>query len=158
MKLKGIEIKGMNVISFGIPRGEECFEFRAQAVTNMADFEAMCPEPKPRIKQFPGGVTELDINQPEYKEALNKYNEKRSAFLILQSLRATADLEWETVDYAVPDTWVNYVEELRSSGFSQGEISHIIKKVLEANALNENQLDAAYERFLALKQAAVNQE
>jgi hypothetical protein len=53
-----------------------------------------------------------------------------------------------------PGTWANYVDELKSAGFSSVEVNHIGNAVVAANALDEEKLDAAREVFLRGQAAA----
>lgn len=150
MKLNGKKVQGSNIELIVIPRGgeEEDVVLQATAVLDYKPFEAMCPEPKPPAKILKGGAKEYDLEAPAYKEAVKVYHERRTAWMILQSLKATPGLEWETVDPANYRTWTNYEQELKDSGFSHVEVQRIVVGVLNANCLNEARIEEARANFL----------
>lgn len=160
MKIQGKTIEGVNQLEIVIPRGnkpEDTIVFTARAITDWNVFSALCPEPKPRVKILPGGKRELDTDAPTYKVDMEAHGTKRLAWIVLESLRATTGLEWDTVDPGKPDTWANFEEELKASGFSFMEIRRIIEGCLEVNALSDDKLDKARADFLSFreKQAAL---
>ncbi len=69
--------------------------------------------------------------------------------MILESLKATPNLEWESVNPSDPKTWGGYENELVDAGFSIPEISRVIDCVFDANGLNQKKIDEATKRFLA---------
>ena len=150
MLLGGVEIKGPRIETVVIPFGERELVFKAQLVRDYVDFDKICPRPEPSIIVKPGGVKSQDIENPEYKQALVAYAMKRSAWTILKSLDATPDLVWQTVDRSNPDTWNNYYKELEESGLSTTEIVSILDIVQRSNGLDQDKIDEATKRFLAL--------
>ena len=153
MKLAGKKIEGANVEICVIPRGtNESIVFKASAVLDMTQFDSLCPRPKPPAKILKGGKKVEDLDAPAFKNALDTYASRRVAFLVLKSLQATDNLEWETVDFADAETWLNYDAELRSSGFSDIEVMRIVNTVMEANCLSESRLEQARDSFLASQQ------
>lgn len=66
----------------------------------------------------------------------------------MKSLEATPDLEWENVDVEDPNTWNNFRQEMTDSGFSAIEINRVIAECLNVNALNEEKIEEARQRFL----------
>ena len=126
MKLKGTKVQGPNIVDIVIPRnGGQFYAFKAQAVLD-DDFDQLCPKPKaPTI--IKAGVGKVpDFEDVNYRRELDTYASKRMAYIVLKSLQATQDLEWETVDMANPNTWIGYETELKESGFSQPEINLIV--------------------------------
>lgn len=153
MKIKGRKITGPNREIIAIPRSEtEDIIFIAEAILDHSPFDKLCPPPKPKIKKI-GGQDIPDIKDPNYLKNVNTYSEKKTAWLILEALKATEDLEWETVDLGDPSTWLNFRQELRDAGFSDFEINMVINGALGVQGLNEAKIEAARERFLHQRQA-----
>jgi len=149
MKIKGKKIEGPNVVIAVIPRQSGDIIFKAKAVLDYDKFDALCPTPEPPTVTKPGGVTFKDVENAKYKEAVMEWAQQKTAWMVLESLKATDDLEWETVDYGKPETWDNYTKELQSSGFSDPEIARLIDAVTAANGLSQEKIDEATNRFLA---------
>lgn len=154
MKLGGSKFDGPRIETVVIPFGGKELVFKAQLVKNFDDFEKMCPRPQPPMLLKPGGVKTFDVESPDFKAKLNEYADLRSDWLILKSLSATPDLEWETVDMSKPETWNGFHKELESTGLSSAEHSKIIEAVLNANGLDQSKIDIATQRFLMAEAAA----
>lgn len=154
MLLKGKKIEGPNVEIVVLPRGSDSeIVFHCAAVLNMAVFEQLCPIPKAPTIVKRGGI---QISNPEdrgYRGEVQQHGKLRTAWMIIESLKATEGLVWETVDAENPQTWLHYETELRDSGFSEMEIVRIVNAVMTANCLNEDRINEARERFLAGQQA-----
>jgi hypothetical protein len=88
------------------------------------------------------------VEDRKFLDKLAQHSRKRFAWLILKSLSATPGLEWEKVDLKNPDTWLLYDEELKATGFVQAEINRIIQGVMDANAMNDEKVKQAKDRFL----------
>jgi hypothetical protein len=151
VKIAGRKIEGANIETVVFPRSNaEDIVLQVQAVLDFSDFEKLCPIPKPPVVVRRGGEKSYNVEDANYSSALMSYTERRTAWLILTSLRlATPDLEWETVDFGNPDTWTGYVDELRGAGFTDAEIIKLVQAVMTANSLDDNKLEAARARFLA---------
>lgn len=150
MRMHGKKLERPNREIIAIPRADgEDIIFIAQAVLDYVQFDAMCPQPKPGVKILKGGEKQLDFESPTFKAELSAYSSRKYAWMVLQSLKETPGLEWETVDYGNPDSWNNFEKELRSSGFSDVEMQRIMKGVSDANCLNEDKVEEARKRFLA---------
>jgi hypothetical protein len=150
MKIKGQKIEGPNVEVIVIPRGgdKQDIVFQAGAVLDFAPFEKMCPTPTPPSKILKGGKREYNLEDAGYKAALDVHSARRIAWMVLESLKATPDLEWETVKAGDARSWQNYEQELRDSGFSHVEIQRIINGVFAANCLSEARIEEARANFL----------
>lgn len=158
MKLHGKKIENPHYEIVVLPRGGgNDLVFKAQAIIDSDPFTKLCPVPQPPKGMRPGGAVFLKLEDPAYKEAINQYARLKTAWTILESLRATPGLEWETVDYQNCDTWLNYESELKNSGLSEAEVQRLIQAVLDANALNETKMNEARERFLLGEQEATAQ-
>lgn len=159
MKLRGVEIKGVNIVQIVIPRGNDNqIVFEAKAVLSYDDFDKLCPAPVPPKRMLPGGIMQENVEDPKYKIAQATYSEQRLAWMVLESLTATKELEWELVKRDDPTTWPKWSEELQQAGFSTVEVNRVLRGVFEANALDEEKIEAARKRFLALEAEKAHQE
>lgn len=151
MKLAGRKISGPNVETIVFPRGDgDPIVLKAQAILDYEPFDQLCPKPKPPTIMKKGGVRESNPEDPRYRDALHEWGRKRLCWIVLTSLRlGTPELEWETVDYGDPNTWTNFEDELKESGFSEIEVGRINRGVMIANALDDDKLDEARNAFLA---------
>lgn len=150
MKMHGKKIDRPNREIIAIPRADsEDIIFIATAVLNYDDFHKMCPMPEPGVKLMKGGEKQLDFGSKTYMADLQHYSEKKYAWTVIESLKNTPGLEWETVNVGDPSTWKNYEKELVNSGFSDIECQRILRGVSDANCLNEDKVDEARKRFLA---------
>lgn len=149
MKLNGKKIEGPNEEVVVIPRASGNLVFKAQAVLDYDVFDAICPTPKPRESIKPGGERTLMYNEQAYQDAMEDWASKKTHWMILKSLEATNNLEWETVDMDDPDTWVNYQEELKAASLSPMEIARIVNAVTAASGLDQSKIDEATAAFLA---------
>lgn len=158
MRIAGKKIEGPNVEMLVIPRtntkGEQNdIVFYAQAVLDMSEFDKMIPTPEPKTAQYPDGTKKLLTDDPDFVKAQNDWGKRRFQYIMLKSLEATPDLEFETVKINDPATWDNWETEVKEAGFSDFEISRIRTVVMEANALSEARLQEARDRFLATVQS-----
>lgn len=148
MRIQGVDLGKPHEEILVLPRGKHKVIFKARAVISYDKFDSLVERPKPPIKVVTKvGKTE-DYDSPRYKDALKVYSERRFQYLILESLKATEELEWSKVDYENPETWGLYEEDLKSVNFSETEIARIINLVMTANSLNESAIDEAREAFL----------
>lgn len=149
MKLKGKIVKGRNREIVVIPRSSgENLVFIAEAVEGYEPVDKILKEPQPPKKKRPGNEIVEDHSDTGYQLQLRLHQRKRMAWMILKSLEATPDLEWETVQMNNPDTWLNWEKELKEADLNQFEINRIINGVFAANCLNETLVEAARESFL----------
>jgi hypothetical protein len=151
MRIAGKNIEAPQDEICVLPRGNQTIVFRAKAVLDYSDFDQLCPEPKPTIKTYPDGRQEENDQSPKYKEKRLDWAKKRSDWLIIESLRATEDLEWDTVSYSDPETWSNYQKELQAN-FTTGEVNQIIGAVMAANSMDDTRFDEAKQHFLEAQQ------
>jgi len=152
MKLGGKKLTGPCIETLVLPRGEDQIVFKAQAIPNFDDFDALCPEPKAPGKLTKNGWEPMN-DDPGYKEMLASYNSRRIAFMVVRSL-AVSDIEWDTVELDNPKTWINYVEDLKNAGLSAIEIGRVSQLAMQANALDESKLEQARAVFLRGQQEA----
>lgn len=153
MKINGKTYSGPNVEYIVIPRPDSAggdAVFKAVAIIDMEEFHNLCPKPKVPMGMAVGGMPVPDLTNQSYVLSMSDYNERRFNFLIVFSLRGTDGLEWDTVQYTDANSWKNYEQDFKNSGFSEREINHIVDGCMKANALNEERLEEARRRFLAL--------
>lgn len=147
MRIGGVEVKGPAEEVLVLPRLDgNNIVFRAKAVMDMDEFEALCPLPKPPGKLTKDGW-QADEKDKTYQEILHTHGEKRFAYMVVKSLEPS-DIEWETVKPDNPSSWLKWQEELQQAGISSTEINRIIVCVMQANALDESKLKEAREVFL----------
>jgi hypothetical protein len=149
MKIKGKKLDAPVVETIVIPRVDRDIVFQAKAVRSYADFDALCPRPIPATIMRPDGTQSQDVEDPEFKKAIETWAMNRSNWMILKALEATEGLEWETVKMNDPSTWGNYGKELEETNLSQIEINRIINICITANGLDQAKIDKATESFLA---------
>lgn len=149
MKIGGREVKGPNVVTLVLPRGDDDqIVIMAQAVLDMEAFEKMFPSPvPPTVVVAKTGEKRPDFEDGKYKKKLEEHGTLRFNYMILKSLEATPGLEWDTVDMSNHETWKNYEEDLKNAGFSAPERNRINLAVFEANSLSEDKLKEARDRF-----------
>jgi len=153
MRIKGKLIGAPKPRPCVIERENEQFVFTISAVLDYKEFDELCPTPKPPKALKPGGKVTVNTDSPRYLEALTKYSEKKTSWLLIQAISDTDGLEWERVDLQDPETWSLYMEELKGSGLTEGEIAYLINQVYEVNSLDESKMTEARERFISSQEA-----
>lgn len=148
MKLNGKKIETAIEIVV-IPRSTGDLVFKAKAISAYDDFNKLCPTPVPPTIKRPGQPESQDTTDPAFKKAMDLWASAHTNWMIIESLKATEGLEWETVIPNDPGTWGNFQNELESSGLAQNEIIRIVNIVLDANGLNDKKIEAATKAFLA---------
>src|SRR5687768_536985 len=103
MRIKGEKIEGPNEELIIIPRPEKPIVFTARAVLDMKEFDRLCPVPTAPLIRMKNGDRISDTNDPRYVSKLNDHGSKRMAYMVIKSLEATEDLEWETVSLNDPE-------------------------------------------------------
>jgi hypothetical protein len=146
MKIAGKEVSGPAEEILVLPRLDGDIVIRCQAVLDMTPFEAQCPQPKAKPVLVAGGFKPNE-NDPNYKLQVAQHASMRFAYIALESLKPS-NIEWDTVESGNPATWANWEKDLRNAGFSQVEINHITVCIMQANALDEEKLEAARASFL----------
>ncbi len=157
MLYKGQKRSGPRVETVVFPRqGGNDFIINAACVRDYTKFDGLCPAPKPPEGIQPGSMSPVPLfDDPAFKEAQRKWAGQRMTWMILESLKATPEIQWESVNPDDPATWENYDEELKEAGFSDFEIMRIVNLVLSACGLDQAKIDEATTRFLAGQVAPV---
>lgn len=150
MKFNG-EVPGPNVATLYLPRGDDkVLCIKAGAVLSYEEFHKTCPLPKPPMKRAKGATQAVpDFDHKDYVAAMDSYGKWKSQWMVLQSLKATPEISWDTIVPTDPLTFGNYEKELEEAGFSEFERQRILGIVMEANALNDRKIDEARETFLS---------
>lgn len=149
MKINGKEIQKQGIETVVFPRTDGDLVFKAQPITSFEDFDKLCPAPKAPELLKPGGIRIEDVEHPEYKKALGIWAEKRSNWMLIQSLSATPGLTWDTVNLSDSETWKNFAEELTKCGLSAFELSKLFDIIITACGLTQSKIEEATKRFLA---------
>lgn len=149
MKLGGRKLSEVNIEEIFIPRKDGDLRFIAKGVNDNSDFDKLCPQPKPPIRIKPGGERVQNVEDAAFKAANKRYADQKFAWIVIQSLRDTPDLEWEKVKLDDPNTWVLWQEEMKESGFVDAEIQRVVYGCMSANGLNEARIEEARKSFLA---------
>lgn len=150
MKYKGKKLSGPNVETIVIPRGNgEDIVFTCQAVLDYTRFRALVPDPKPGKKMLPGNKIVDDLEDKGFLAQQAEWAKLHFAYTVIESLKPTEDMEWETIDPNVPSTWLNWDKELTEAGFTMAEQNMIASGIAAANGLSQEKINEARERFLA---------
>jgi hypothetical protein len=86
-------------------------------------------------------------DDPDYKSILAIHQEKRLAWIVINSL-IPSEIEWDTVVMGKPSTWTGWTKDMKEAGLSQVECNRITQLVFQANCLDEDRLKQARENFL----------
>jgi len=147
MKIAGIDPKTLsNEVILVLPRGETKIVFRAKGLPDMAEFDALCPTPKPPGKFTKDGWIP-NLTDTTYQQVLGEWAKKKLGFTVFRSL-APSEIEWDSVKENDPRTWPNWEQDLKSAGLTQVECNRVLALVFEANALDDAKLQKAREVFL----------
>jgi len=153
MKIAGLEIEAPSVEILVIPRDKVDVIIRAKPIMNYDEFDKLCPEPKPPVKIYPKQGEVEDVNDPKFKKAHDEWAESKGHYMFIESLSATKDLEWATIDMSDSSTWSNYENELKAI-FTPGEVYGIQSLVMTVCGLNSDRMDEATKSFLAAQAVA----
>lgn len=150
MKIKGQIIHPPQSITVVVPReidGEhQDIIFMCAPVMDYTAFDALVEEPTPPLVSPINAKAYHDTKDTHYLQQMEQHGEKRFEWLILESLKATPGLTWDSVAADDPDTWKNYLPELEET-FTARERMLIIQGVTDANMPSEDKQKEAMERF-----------
>jgi hypothetical protein len=149
MKINGESFNGPNEALIVLVRNGNPVPFKARACLDFTRFDALCVKPMPKKITKVGGQQEYLFGDPTYLQAIDQYGKLKTAYVILESLKATPGLEFETVRDDNPSTWMNWRKEFEAAFFTEQEINRVIGCVWEANGIDEDKLEEARKRFLA---------
>jgi exopolysaccharide biosynthesis predicted pyruvyltransferase EpsI len=152
MKLNGIKL-GKYTQTVVMPRPDGNVAFKVAPVDDDSVFEELVDMPRPKVRTYPDGRVEPILDDPAFQERHKKYITRRVDWLILNSLMATPDLVWETVDLKDPETWGNWHREMLDAGFSNGHINYLVGVVNDVNGIGDEAIKKATADFLATERA-----
>lgn len=149
MKIKGKKIAGVNVETVVFPRVEgDPIVFKAAAIIDDSEFDRLVKRPEPPTITPRGGTPYPDVDDKDYLRATADYAAKRVNWLIITSVSATPDLEFEKVKINDPNTWSLFPEELKDAGLSFKEVDLLVRAVWSANAMDDKKIEEARASFL----------
>jgi len=159
MRIEGKLFEKPNeVVCFIFRHNQEPIEFRAQAVLDYKKFDGICPAPEPPKRLMASGEVQTLFNDPIYDKKITEWATQRSDWMILESLKATPGLTWDTIDADQPRTWKNFRSELEAAFFTPMEITKIINAVMEACGFTSEKVEEAHKSFLAGQGKNLNNE
>lgn len=130
---------------------EDC-AFTLRTVLDFSNFDKVCPEPIPPMRVMAGSSISIPVlDDPDFTKQRLEWGKRKVNWIVLESLKATEDLEWQDVKDSDPSTWHKYKDELKVFGLNDLEITKIINTAFEINAVNDELLEEARKRFLAGK-------
>lgn len=150
--------------SFDIPcedavpiiRGDEVFNIVVKPCPPVGEFENICKRPTPPVIKKPNEPDQVNIKDANYVAALDKYSDLKVAWMVITSIKDTPDLTFDTIDLDDQSTWMNYIDEFKSSGLSDSEINRIIKGVFSINSLDQEKIEQARKNFLASRRQVLD--
>lgn len=146
MKIGGVLVTPPEDGLLVIPRGKTNIVFRARALDDWEEFNAICPTPKP-----PGVLTkngfEADPKDKGYQDILLNHALQKIGYMVIRSLEPS-NIEWDKVSLKSPKTWTLWEKELKAAGLMQFEINRVYEFVTETNSLTEEKLEKARADFL----------
>jgi len=143
MKFRGETVEPETCI-VEIPKSGQIITFIFKTVLNMKGFTDPFPEAPTMFRQ---GKKVQNQDDPLYKDRVEKWVERRTAWMFLKSCEDSPDIEWETVNIEDPSTYLNLYTELEST-FNIIEQAKIMEAFTEVNSLTESKLEKARESFL----------
>lgn len=149
MKLHGQTVQVPIVEVLVIPRATRDLIFKARPVMDFGPHDEINPEPKPPVIQRPNQAPVPNREDKKFQKKFSKWHDQRWAWMVLEGLKATDGLEFETVDSTKPETWVNWRQEMFDAGLVPVEVNKIEALVVTACRLDQSKIDKATESFLA---------
>jgi hypothetical protein len=148
MKINGQTFDAPNEALVVFIKNGKDIPIKARAVLDFTRFDLLCPKPPPKKIKKRGGEEEILWNDPSYLLAFDHWGKVKTAYVIVESLKATPGLEFETVTDDDPSSWLKWRDEFEKAFFTDSEINKIIGCVWEANGIDEAKLNEARDRFL----------
>lgn len=147
------KVAGLREILCVVPHANDDIGFIFKAVVDESEFDRLSPYPKPRMmKSVKTGLTEPDLKDPLYIRACHEWGERKTHWMILNSMKDTPDWEWERVKLDDAGTWHLWRDELKEAGFNDHDILRMITAFNQAQGLDEELVQEARKRFLASSQ------
>lgn len=125
--------------------------FTVNAITDPTPFMERYPKPKPTKEIFTKGTKIFDENDPKYLSALAEYWSAMEDWVILEAIKDTPDLVFQTVNMDDITTLGNWKKEMVSSGFSLTHINHLQNLCMRKACLSSAMIEEATENFTRSK-------
>lgn len=149
MKMNGKPLnKEAHIRHIVIPRQEGDILFVARGVYDFTPFDSIFKMPEPPVVVLKGGVKKKETDNSQYLAELTEYSEIKKAWLIMESLKSSPNIEWETVTYDNPETWRNCLSELEEY-FNPAEVTAIQEAVFIVCGFSTELIQQATSDFLA---------
>jgi hypothetical protein len=153
MRINGKIIVNDNIEILVFPRGNGSnIVLKFRPIVDHSRFEELCKPPTPPTITPAGKEPYKDFKDKDYLEAQTKYFNKKTNWLFIQSMLATENLEFDTVNIDDPNTWDNIDKELETAQFTVAERNMMFLAYQKANSMDEDKLAEARESFLASTQ------
>jgi hypothetical protein len=152
MKINGKKLDQPYTKVIAFPREGEDLVFVATAITSYDEFHRLCPEPRPKLETKPGMAPKPLFNDPKYVAEHDKWYSRKAQWMIIESLKDSPGLEWESVDRLDPETWSNVYAELESAKFTDIEQAKLTNTIFEVNGYSDSAIEAAKQRFFVGQQ------
>lgn len=157
MKFAGSKIEKKNETWLVFERksadeGLEHVSLLVRPIESYDRFHELVKTPRPPVRHYPGGATKDDTTDPEYLKLKSEHYAKFNAWMVIESIRHTPQLEFEKVDVNDPDTWLAVDEELDELLYSH-EQARVLEEINKMNSVTDESLVRARERFLSLEAA-----
>ena len=154
MKLNGNDFSNEEVV-YGplvLDRGGTLFSLFVRPCWSFDEFDRKVKAPEAPETLFTPEGKKPNYEDPQYLADCEEYENKRTGYMILQSLRGNG-LELPGVDPDNPDTWAIVEKQLQAgehnpNGLLQYEYARLTKLLFEANAMDSRKLEANLKTFL----------
>ena len=148
MKICGIDPRKLPPVDFLVlPRAGGELVIKARGVSDMDEFDKICPEPIATSVLMANGESVPETDSKDYLSQKITRAKKRYDYLVIKSL-APSDIEWDNVRENDSNSWVNWRSDLTDNGFTSFECNLIFDLVLSVNSLDDAKLEKARKVFL----------
>ncbi|MHA1950751.1 MAG: hypothetical protein ACXAEN_26240 [Candidatus Thorarchaeota archaeon] len=141
------ELADLNEDVLVLPRRKTQIVLTARALPDMTDFDKLVPEPTPKKNFHKGKGWIPDLKDKTYMDSMKRYGRLRVAYFVVKSL-VPSEIEWDTVDIDDPNTWDNWEDDFKKSGFTQHECNLVLSLCFSVNQLDERKLEQARQLFV----------
>jgi hypothetical protein len=153
MKIDGKTYDKPNAKYIVFPRQDGNIVFKATAILDYGEFDSLIKKPEaPKIMKRGETTAKPNYEDKGYQDLLDEWVNKKTEWLFLKTIEGTAGLKWDTVDMNDPNTWGNYMAEMKSC-LTDMEIARLLFLVNEVNGLDQSKIDEATQSFLASQAA-----
>ena len=97
-------------------------------------------------------LTYRNRSEPTYRARLNRVNQLRSIYALVEALRSDPDVQFDAKreSFPTPEAWLTAIEtELADAGITDAEILRMLGKVSDLNQGMSDRVDKAVDDFLS---------